>query len=117
MSTSTAKTASNTNPVAGLPFAALFSEDHGSMEAVSRAYASLFGNVARTQAEMLRFMSDRFAKDAKMLGELAACKNPTDMIQLQVKLGSDVIADYVAETQRLMHLFESAAADGIPTAR
>jgi hypothetical protein len=48
-----------------------------------------------------------------MLGRFAACKSPADVVELQLQLGSGVIADYVAETQRMMGLFEQAASESL----
>ncbi|HEY0233025.1 MAG TPA: phasin family protein, partial [Dokdonella sp.] len=94
----------------------LFDVEQNSLDAATRMYTSLFGNVVRAQTEMLRFLSARFAKDALMLEQFGACKGPADVAQLQVKLGSDVITDYFAETQRLVGLFERAAGENLAQA-
>lgn len=92
---------------------ALFDIEQNSLDAVASTYTSLFGNVARAQAEVLRFLSERFVKDTRMLSRFAACKSPADVVELQLELGSGVIADYVAETQRMMGLFEQAASESL----
>jgi len=90
---------------------ALFDMEQNSLEATTRMYTSLLGNAVRVQTEMLRFLSTRFAKDALMLEQFATCRGPSDVAQLQMKLGTDAITDYFAETQRLIGLFEQAAGE------
>ncbi len=90
-----------------------------SIDATARMYSSVFGNMARAQTGVLRFLSDRFDKDAQMFGQIAACRNPADVVQLQLQWGSDAAAGYVAETQRMLGLFgatddELAQASRIP---
>lgn len=110
-------TTTNANPTAKLKatpapaIGALFDVEQNSLDAAARIYTSLFGNAVRVQTEMLRFLSARFAKDALMLEQFATCKGPTDVAQLQMKLGTDAITDYFAETQRLIGLFEQAAGE------
>lgn len=116
MTTATAQSSAKTKPAPASAIDALFNVEQNSVDAATRMYTSLFGNVVRAQTEMFRFMSTRFAKDALMLEQFAACKGPADVAQLQVKLGSDAISDYFAETQRVIGLFETAAGENLAQA-
>lgn len=100
-------------PAQAPAISALFDAEQNSVGVAMRMYTSLFGNAVRVQTEVLRFLSGRLAKDAQMLEQFGACKGPADVAQLQVKLGSDAIADYFAEMQRVMALFERAADENL----
>lgn len=92
---------------------ALFEAEQNSVDAATRVYSSVLGNAVRVQTELLRFMSERFAKDALMLEAFASCRRPADIAELQLKLGSDAIADYFAETQKLIGVFEKVAGENL----
>jgi len=113
LANATSKTKVAAEPSPAPAIGALFDAEQNSIDAAARMYTSLFGNAVRVQTEMLRFLSARFAKDALMLEQFGGCKGPADVAQLQVKLGSDAIADYFAETQRLIALFERAADESL----
>jgi len=80
-----------------------------SMDALTQAYALWIGNAARIHAEFLRFLSERFQKDAQTLAEFAACRNPAEVMQLQFELASSIPADYFVESQKLLALLDRAA--------
>lgn len=74
-------------------------------------YTTWLGNVAKAQAELLRFVGERFNKDAQILTQFSACRTPADISRLQLALGTDMINDYAAETQRLISLFTPGLAE------
>jgi hypothetical protein len=116
MTTATVNATSKAKPAATPAIGMLFDVEQNSLDAATRMYTSLFGNVVRAQTEMFRFLSARFAKDASMLEQFTACKSPSDVAQLQLKLGSDAVADYLAETQRLIGMFEKASGETLAQA-
>ena len=79
------------------------------------AYSAWLGNVAKAQAELLRFVGERFSKDAQIFAQFAACRTPVEISRLQVALGTGMIADYAGEAQRLISLFAPVVA-GKPAA-
>lgn len=85
----------------------------GPLENASQMYGALLGSVVQGQAELFRFLSRRLAKDADMLHQLAACRTPADVMQLQMRLGTDAAADYLSETQRMIEVLEKAASENL----
>jgi hypothetical protein len=79
----------------------------------SHMCGALLGSVVQGQAELFRFLSRRLVKDADMLHQLAACRTPADVMQLQLRLGTDAAADYLSETQRMIEVLEKAASENL----
>lgn len=100
---------------APMPHGALGENDP--LHAATQMYGTLLSNVARGQAELLRFLSARLAKDVQMLSLLAGCRTPADAAQLQLKVGADAAADYLDETQRMIALLEKAASENLALLR
>lgn len=80
-----------------------------SHDALAQAYALWIGNAAHIHAEFLRILGERFRKDAETLAELAACRNPAEVMQLQFELASSIPADYFVEAQKVLALLQGAA--------
>lgn len=74
-------------------------------------YAAWLGNIAKAQSELLRFAAERFSKNAQVLAQFAGCRTPADVSRLQVSLGTGMLADYLAETQRLVGMFAAGSTD------
>jgi len=74
------------------------------LDMMAKTYSSMFATIASAQVEIFRFLSDRFRKDAELMTQFAACWTPGDFQQLQSRLGTDAMTDYVDETQRLLGL-------------
>lgn len=68
----------------------------------------------RMQAESIRFIGHRLAKDLSAAGRLAACRTPLDALEAGVGLAADATRDYLDEGQRLLAVaagdFESVLA-------
>ncbi|WP_300620306.1 phasin family protein [Dokdonella sp.] len=82
-------------------------------ESASRLYGALLSSVVRGQAELFLFLSRRLSKDAGVLYQLAACRTPSDVVQLQLRLGTDAATDYLSETQRMIDVAEKAASENL----
>ena len=54
-----------------------------SFEWMSNAFSEWLGNANRMQAEVIRFMGDRYSKDVKMMTRFAECRKPEDFLKLQ----------------------------------
>jgi len=77
-----------------------------SLDALTQAYTLWIGNAVRIHAEFMRFLDERFQKDAETLSEFAACRNPAEIMQLQFELASSIPADYFVEAQKLLALLD-----------
>ena len=64
-----------------------------SFEWMSNAFSEWLGNANRMQAEVIRFMGDRYSKDVKMMTRFAECRKPEDFLKLQSELAAELAAD------------------------
>jgi hypothetical protein len=67
------------------------------------------GNANRMQAEMIRFIGDRYSKDVKMMARFAECRKPEEFLKLQSELAAELAADYQEQGARLLALFGDAS--------
>lgn len=80
---------------------------------VSKLGGALLEGVVEGQSELLRFLGSRLSKTALAFGQLAACRTPAEVLQLQLQLGADAAADCLAEAQRLVGVMEKAASENL----
>jgi len=80
-----------------------------SFEWMSTAFSEWLGNANRMQAEVIRFMGDRYSKDVKMMMRFGECRKPEDFLKLQSELAAELAADYQEEGARLFALFGDAS--------
>lgn len=77
--------------------------------AVSKAYSDWLHNANRVQAEMIRFVGERFSKDLNLVSRFAACKQPDEFLRLQGEVMSELASDYMQEGARIFSLFGDAS--------
>jgi len=69
---------------------------------------------AQFQAESIRFVADRAAKDLGMARRLRACATPAEALGVGMAFAFEAARDYLGESQRLLALaagdFENATA-------
>ncbi len=75
-----------------------------SLESLSEAFSDSIRNGNRIQAELIRFVGDRFSKDAEMISRLAACKEPQEFLTLQSELITGLTNDYLQEGAKIFAL-------------
>jgi hypothetical protein len=80
-----------------------------SFEWMSTAFSEWLSNANRMQAEVIRFIGDRYSKDVKMMMRFAECRKPEDFLKLQSELAAELTADYQEEGARLLALFGDAS--------
>lgn len=80
-----------------------------SFERLSGVFSGWLHDTNRLQAEAMRFFNERVNKDMAMLSQLAACKKPEEVFELQVKLASGLFSDYMAEGTRFLELYGEVA--------
>lgn len=76
-----------------------------SFDAMSGAFSTWLRDANRFQAEAIRFLNDRFNKDVQMMSQFATCKKPEEIFELQTKLMSSLVSDYMAEGTKILELF------------
>ena len=91
----------------GMPAVPGFSKE--SFEWMSNAYSEWLHNTNRVQAEVIRFMGDRFSKDVKMMSRFAECRKPEDFLKLQSEIVTELAADYQQEGAKILALFGEAS--------
>jgi len=80
-----------------------------SFEWMSNAFSEWMGNANRMQAEVIRFMGDRYSKDVKMMARFAECRKPEEFLKLQSELAAELAADYQEQGARILALFGDAS--------
>jgi hypothetical protein len=82
-----------------------------------KAYRTWLDGAARMQTEATTFWSERVAKDMAALSALGKCTNPVELMNMQMSYARDAMADYYAESQRMMEwLREPMEELGVPMA-
>ena len=79
-----------------------------SLDVVSGAFTGWLRDANRFQAEAIRFLNDRLNKDIQMMSQYAACKKPEEIFELQAKLATSMVSDYMAEGTKVLELFGNA---------
>lgn len=67
----------------------------------------------RLRAESLRFVVDRFGKDARLAAALAACRRPKELFDLQAAGLRECASDYLRESARLTSMSVQAWRHGL----
>lgn len=95
----------------GLPdgFGAFAAPSQQSFEAMSHAYSEWLHNANRMQAELIRFIGDRFGKDVNLISRFTGCKQPDEFLKLQSEALTDLTNDYMQEGARIFALFTEAS--------
>lgn len=73
------------------------------------AYRVWFDGVTMMQAEAGAFWTQRLQKDVAALTMLGQCRDPAQAMDAQMRFAREAMADYVAEGERMMQLFRTAA--------
>lgn len=84
-----------------------------SFEAMSRSYSEWLHNANRVQAEMIRFVNERFSKDMSLISRFAACRQPDELLRLQAEVVSELASDYMQEGARIFSLFSDTTKGAI----
>jgi hypothetical protein len=63
--------------------------------------------------EVTEFFNARAGKDMAALSELIHCSTPVEALEMQSRYASEVMSDYVAESQRMIALMSRAAQRGV----
>ena len=69
-----------------------------------RAFEIWANSMARLSQEMSQFMQTRLQQESEMWQKLAACRNPTDLVQAQSEFASKTGTDYAEVAQKLSRL-------------
>lgn len=80
-----------------------------SAEAVSAVFTEWLQDVASLQKHLLAFYNQRMEKDAALLGRLAECTSPGNMLDLQAEMLTGMTADYAELGQQLLAQLGDAA--------
>lgn len=83
------------------------------LDPASRLGSAVLEGVVEAQSELLRFLGSRLAKTAAAFGQLAACRTPAEIVQLQLQLGADAATDCLAQVQRMIGVMEKAASENL----
>lgn len=83
------------------------------LDPASRLGGAVLESVVEAQSELLRFLGSRLAKTASAFGQLAACRTPAEVLQLQLQLGAEAATDCLAEAQRMIGVMEKAASENL----
>ena len=88
-----------------------------SFQFAEQAYLSWLASTERIQSEAMGFLSERIEKVLATARELGNCTNPADYFALQAKYAEGALADWVAESQKMVDLVgEIAQASTEPSA-
>jgi len=90
-------------------FPGLTAAARDSFDSMTHAYSDWLQNANRVQAEMIRFVGERFSKDVAMMSRFAECRKPEDYLKLQGVLLTELAADYQQEGTRILELFGDAS--------
>jgi Phasin protein len=80
-----------------------------SLESMSKAYSEWLHNANRVQAEVIRFVGERFSKDVDLISRFSACKQPDEFMRLQAEALSELTSDYMQEGARIFGLFSEVS--------
>ena len=88
--------------------------DTPAMQISVQPFSIWLSNVARLQAESLRFCTRRMARDLQIAGRIATCRTPGDLASAQIVFINQAVEDYAELGQRLFAMagaeFEDTAA-------
>lgn len=90
-------------------FGALAGAPQPSFEAMSRAYSEWLRNANRVQAELIRFVGDRFNKDVSLIARFANCRQADEFVKLQSEAMTELANDYLQQGARIFALFNESS--------
>jgi Phasin protein len=76
-----------------------------SAQPIVQGAEALFATFAKSQREMLDFVSMRLEKDSDTIRELTSSQNWTDALSIQSRWVQETIRDYTEEATRLLALY------------
>jgi hypothetical protein len=76
----------------------------GFVEAAVKASMAGLQSAGRVQAEALRFVTERLAKDFEMPARLVACRDFDGVVEEQQKFATTLMKDYSEEGRRVLDL-------------
>lgn len=80
-----------------------------SLDTVSKAFSEWMNNANRMQAELIRFVGERFSKDVDLVSRFASCKQPDEFVRLQAEALTELASDYMQEGAKIFGLFSEAS--------
>ena len=90
-------------------FSGLTAATKESFDSMTHAYSEWLQNANRVQAEVIRFIGDRFNKDASLISRFAACRKPDEFLRLQADAMTELAGDYMQEGARIFSLFSDVS--------
>lgn len=84
-----------------------------SFQSLAQAFSEWTNNGNRIQAELARFVSDRFNKDVALISRFAACKDPGEFIALQSEMVTGLTNDYLQEGAKIFALSSEIAKNSL----
>ena len=84
------------------------------MDSAIKDYTTWLSDFSRLQNETLRFLSLRLSEDYQAAAQLAACKSPTEVFDLQVEYAGKVVSEFMTEGKRMLELYGHLARSGVP---
>jgi hypothetical protein len=84
-----------------------------SLESLSGAFSDWMRNSSQIQAELIRFVGDRFSKDVAMISRFASCKKPEEFVAVQSELITGLTNDYLQQGAKLFALSSEVAKESI----
>ena len=82
-------------------------------DAMADAYSRWLEQASRVGDEAFRFARDRLIKDFQAATQLADCSDSGEMLSLQAEFASNLAADYVAESRRMLNLIAGSATESV----
>jgi hypothetical protein len=80
-----------------------------SFELAEKAYRAWLAGAGRIQNEALGFFNGRLEKGLETARELSNCRTPNEYFQVQAKYTDEVVAEWLAESQKMIELFGEIA--------
>jgi len=82
-------------------------------DSMSSAFSDWLHNANRMQAEMIRFMGDRFSKDVSLISRFASCRQPDEFLRLQAEAMSELASDFMQEGAKIAGMFSEASRESL----
>src|SRR6187399_802994 len=94
---------------AGLPAAAqgFWTGNDASLTSTADSCTAWLENLARVQDESMRFLSTRMSADVQAASDLAACKSPTEMLDVQIAYMGAAFSAFMDESKKMLGLCQS----------
>jgi len=82
------------------------------IEPIGQFYDVCFKCAADMNAEAAKFVRHRLEEDLQVTHELAQCKGPLDVYNMQIGFCTRMIDDYLDETQKILSIMQSISMNG-----